>query len=223
MLISRWLWALVCAWDVAHYRLERRGERRVAWALDAVIFPSLILLAVGDTLVSWCWLQLTADRGARPAWVVAIAVVAGASVAIACSGIPVAPAPTPQQTMSPVAPVDVVRRGTQALLAAGFDVTVSDAAGGLVQAKRTRPKVGNAPDVRCGFPAGSMLGQALISTLTVAITATTSGTGSAVTITGHVEAAYPSLKDFWAHATNATDCVSTGSVERALAAAIAAP
>lgn len=144
-----------------------------------------------------------------------------AVVALAACSLPANPTPpAPEALTSPLPPVEVVPRATALLAQRGFDITTSDARGGVVQAKRTRQQADNQPDVTCSFPPGSYGERTLESTLTISVTATPKGSGSAVLITGRVEATVAALLGN-GRAMASKSCASAGTIERALAETVA--
>lgn len=143
-------------------------------------------------------------------------------VALAC-------VPPPPEQLAPVAVrstrsrPEIVRIATRELTAAGFEIAASDTSAGSITAKRTREKRGNFDYITCKFAENSLAETNLVSTLTVTVAATGSGSASDVQINGAVLATYPGLEDSpLPRSESQSDCASTGAIEKKIAAAVAA-
>jgi hypothetical protein len=138
---------------------------------------------------------------------------------------PTPPAPvglTVQSTLAPPAAIGVAAR---TLSDQGFDVTVSDANAGIVVAKRTREKLDNSAFLHCKNGMGeegkpqNMAANYLTTTVTVNVSAVPQPVGSSVRSSARVRATYGEtpvgkLPD------SESDCVSSGEIERRIAAAV---
>jgi hypothetical protein len=132
----------------------------------------------------------------------------------------------PTQLTSALAPVEVVRRAAAVLVTLGFEIAISDATGGVVQAKRARAGTMSGisndppPDLTClKYGAAATLH---LMTYTVYVNAIARDQGSAVTITSRINSTWPGIDQMIRPAPNDTDCASNGSVERQVIAAIGA-
>lgn len=117
----------------------------------------------------------------------------------------------------------VVRAAVAELSAAGFEIT-ADTTAGVVSARRARARDAQAPDVRCSYPSDAAAARAARSTLYINVVAqpsVSSRDSTAVTLSSRVTSGDINTTPNPA-AQPATDslCVSTGSIEKRLAAAI---
>lgn len=156
--------------------------------------------------------------------------VALASLCIACV-TPPSPPPqiAPVTAASDLAPLDVVRRASATLVELGFDISVSDATGGVVQAKRERTGTMSSsqndpiPFITCSGTYAGWAETHHVTKYTVSVSAIPrDGGGSAVTIRSRVVSEWPGVGQIIRPAPSETDCASDGSVERQLSAAIGA-
>ena len=151
------------------------------------------------------------DR-ARLAWAVVLV--------CACAPAPL-PAPEPVSIKSARSKADIVRVATRELTSRGFEIVSSDTTTGSVSAKRTRERRGNFDYITCKFAENSLAETNLVSTLTVTVAATGSTDMSTVEIGASVLATYPGLEDSpLPRAESRSDCVSTGAIEKQIAAAL---
>lgn len=137
--------------------------------------------------------------------------------------------PQPPKQMEPVAlhsprpAVAVIQELSKQLVMQGFDMSVADATGGILGAKRTKPKRGNYDYIVCSHKQGSILENELISTVSVSIAASNGADGSDVRIRTNVLASYPGTHGIMHMPDSETDCASNGALEKQLADAIRAP
>jgi hypothetical protein len=116
---------------------------------------------------------------------------------------------------------EVIQLATRELTAAGFEIAASDTSAGSLSAKRTRDKRGNFDYITCKFAENSLAETNLESTLTVTVNATGTGPASDVRISSAVLAKYPGLEGSpLPRSESQSDCVSTGAMERQIAAAL---
>ena len=139
---------------------------------------------------------------------------------IGCAPQPL-PEPEPATLRTSRSKTEIVQVATRELTGAGFEVAASDTAAGTVTAKRTRERRGNFDYITCKFAEASLAETNLVSTLTVTVTTTPSAGASSVNIAASVLATYPGLEDSpLPRSESRTDCVSTGVIEKQIAAAI---
>jgi len=153
-----------------------------------------------------------------------------ASFSIAC----VTPPPPPPQiapisATSDLNPIDVVRRASATLVELGFDISVSDATGGVVQANRERRGTMTGgqndpiPFIACSGTYAGFAEIHHVTKYTVSVSAIPrDGGGSTVTIRSRVVSEWPGVGEIVRPASSETDCASDGTVERQLATAISA-
>ena len=136
--------------------------------------------------------------------------------------VPSAPEqPAPVSLRSARSKTDVVQVATRELTAAGFEIAASDTAAGSLTAKRTREKRGNFDYITCKFAENSLAETNLVSTVTVNVTASGSGSTSDVQVRAAVLATYPGLEGSpLPRSDSQTDCASTGAIERQIATAL---
>lgn len=148
---------------------------------------------------------------------------AAISVILAGCVQPAPVAPAPQSLRAAGAPRAVVQQAAAVLVSDGFEVTTSDAASGILTAKRVRATGGNADYIVCRFAHNSILDTHHRSTMTLSITARPLGTdSSAVIIGGTVLSEYPDLTGMFAKAPNETDCASRGAEEQKIVGSLGA-
>jgi len=151
--------------------------------------------------------------------------IALALCALAACTVPHAPTPA-----APVAlhvsrsASDVAQISAQQLTLAGFTITQSDAAGGIVSAHRVRAKSGNGAYANCKFAEGSSGANLMETDLVVSVVARPATNGGAdVQITGTVRTSYPGMAGTGletAMPSNDEDCASNGTIEKKIADAI---
>lgn len=136
--------------------------------------------------------------------------------------VPPAPEPiAPTQLHVTHTPAEVVQTATRELAAAGFEVSVSDAAGGTVVAKRVRAPDEQGEDVKCKYAHGSIAGKGAEATLTTNVTARPASGGSDVQISSFVRTDFSRLPGIFANQpANDKDCVSSGAIEKKIADAL---
>lgn len=133
--------------------------------------------------------------------------------------VPLAPAPSSLRSERTVEAA--LESAAQLLTGAGFEILTRDAGTGVLTARRFQTQTGNAEYLRCDFPAGSLREQHLNSTLTVSLRAVPADAGSTVTIAARALSQYPGLENSpLASPDSETDCVSNGTVESRLGAAL---
>jgi hypothetical protein len=141
-------------------------------------------------------------------------------VAAACLGPP-PQAPEPLNLQSPRPVRDVVQTATVTLVGAGFNVVQTDSVGRSIVASRIAGGNGNEPFISCLLPRNSAGAANRESTIRIAFTASPSNDGSGITIESTVKTTYPGYDGTpMALATDETECVSNGTMERRLADAL---
>lgn len=122
-------------------------------------------------------------------------------------------------------PGDVVRIAAQTLTSAGFEITTSDEAGGILTARLTRSPETHGDAITCSYDRTSAAGRGGRATYTESIVARSAATGSEVTITPRVVTEYSQLPRLMGvqMTDSETDCVSAGTIERRVAAALTTP
>lgn len=129
--------------------------------------------------------------------------------------------PEPVSLKSSHSKADVVQMASRELTSAGFEIAASDTAAGTLSAKRTREKRGNYDYITCKFAESSLAETNLEATLTVTVNASGTGASSDVRIGTSVLAKYPNLEGTpLPRSESQSDCVSTGAIEKQLAAAL---
>lgn len=143
-----------------------------------------------------------------------------AILATACVGQPLV-APTPVAFHSSRSPADVTRDAAVALVDAGFRVTQTDSLGYALTASRTATHNGNADFVTCNMPSGSAAAANRETTLTILFRALPAAAGSDVTVGSSVKTDFPGYEGTAIQVPGADSlCVSRGTMERRLAAAL---
>lgn len=117
----------------------------------------------------------------------------------------------------------IIQAAAAELTAAGFEIT-ADTTAGVLSARRVRARDAQAPDVRCSYPADATAARSARSTLYINVVAqpsVSSRDSTAVTLSSRVTSGDINTTPNPA-AQPATDslCVSTGSIEKQVAAAI---
>ena len=108
-----------------------------------------------------------------------------------------------------------------ALINAGFRVTQADSIGQALTASRTATHNGNQEYVTCDLPQGSAAAANRETTLTVDFRVTPSAGGSDARVQSRVRTSYPGYAGTAMETPpNETDCVSNGTIEQRLAAAL---
>jgi hypothetical protein len=108
-----------------------------------------------------------------------------------------------------------------ALINAGFRVTQADSVGQALTASRTATHNGNQDYVTCDAAKGSAAAANRETTLTIDFKATPGASESDVRVESRVRTSYPDYVDTAMEtAPNETDCVTNGTIERQLAAAL---
>lgn len=130
------------------------------------------------------------------------------------------PAPAPEQLHVDKSPGEIVRAAVSEFTAAGFQISQSDTAAGTVVARKTGSPDTRTAEIACKYQRGSPYGRLAQATLVLALSAKPSTTGSDVVITSVVHTDFSALPGAFNHAPNDTDCVSSGAVEKRIAAAL---
>ena len=137
---------------------------------------------------------------------------------VACLKAPPPPAPSQLTVAKPTS--EVVQIASRELAAAGLEITNTDAAAGLVVARRARTPSAHGGDVTCRYQKGSIADERAEATLVVTVNARPSNTGSDVQITSTVRTDRSNLPSPFKAGPNDVDCVSSGSIEKRLADAL---
>jgi len=127
-------------------------------------------------------------------------------------------APKTTRTNRPVQ--EIAQIASQTLAASGFEIVTSDAAGGVVTARRHRATTGNSEFVSCRYKRNSIAESSMETTLTVTVAAKANAGNSDAIVSSSVRAEFPSLTGALKMAPSDTDCASTGSVEARILDAI---
>ena len=130
------------------------------------------------------------------------------------------PAPTPEQLHVDKSPAEIVRAAVSEFTAAGFQIAQSDTAAGTVVAQKTGTPDTHTADITCKYQRGSPYGRLAQATLVVKLSTKPGGGGSDVVIGSVVHTDFSALPGAFNHAPNDTDCVSSGAMEKRIAAAI---
>jgi len=147
--------------------------------------------------------------------------VPAAAILAACVSPPAPPAP--QEFHAALTPQRAVAASGHVLVADGFDIQTSDAAAGIITAKRQRSPHGNDSLIVCKFKPGSIGSNAMTTTLSVSVSARPASDGSDVLISGRVHSSYGTTSGRMIGLEDSdADCASNGSEERRIAAALAA-
>lgn len=149
---------------------------------------------------------------ARVSRLVAIMLVAG------CMKAPQAPAP--QQLNVAKSPAEIVRAAISEFTAAGFQVAQSDTTTGTIVAQKSGSPDTQTADITCKYQRGSPYGRLAQATLVVNLSAKPGTAGSDVVIGSIVHTDFSALPGAFNHAANDTDCVSSGAIEKRIAAAV---
>jgi len=136
----------------------------------------------------------------------------------ACMKAP--PAPAPEQLHVDKSPADIIRKATTEFTAAGFQVAQSDTAAGIVVAQKAGTPDTQTEDITCKYQRGSPYGRLARATLVVNLSAKPASSGSDVVIGSLVHTDFSALPGAFNHAPNDTDCVSSGAIEKRIAAAV---
>lgn len=136
----------------------------------------------------------------------------------ACMKAP--PAPAPEQLHVDRSPAEVVRAAISEFTAAGFQIAQSDTAAGTVVARKGGTPDTRTADVTCKYQRGSPYGRLAQATLVVNLSAKAATNGTDVVIGSIVHTDFSSLPGAFNHAPNDTDCVSSGAIEKRIAAAV---
>jgi hypothetical protein len=108
-----------------------------------------------------------------------------------------------------------------ALINAGFRVTQADSIGEALTASRTATHSGNEQFVTCNLSKGSAAAANSETTLTIDFKATPGASGSDVKVESKVRTSYPGyIGTSMETAANESDCVTNGTMEQQLAAAL---
>ena len=138
----------------------------------------------------------------------------------ACLKAPTPPAPSQLTVAKP--PVDVVQISSRELTAAGFEITTTDPANGIVVAKRLRTPTAHAGDVACKYQKGSIADKRAESTLIVTVNARSATGGSEVQISSTVQTDLSNMPPPFKAGVSDSDCASSGVVEKRIADALRA-
>jgi hypothetical protein len=139
-----------------------------------------------------------------------------ALVALMACVPPPPPAAAPRLMRTTLRPERVVQVSAQELAAADFEITLSDAPGGVLQARRVRKNPGNGDYQICRWPKGSLGDTQTRSTLQVSVSAVASNDSSNV----RIGASMSSIVEVLDGKASDSDCVSNGVIEQRLAAAL---
>jgi hypothetical protein len=141
-------------------------------------------------------------------------------LAVSCVGSPLT-APAPLNFHSSHSARDAVQVAAVSLVNAGFHVVQSDSIGNALTATRTATHNGNQEYVTCALPKGSGAAANRETVLSLNFRAAPADTGSTVSVSSTVTTTYPGYEGTTMQvAASATDCVSNGTIERQLAAAL---
>jgi hypothetical protein len=147
-------------------------------------------------------------------------IVALVVLATGCLSSPIV-APSPVAFHAPQPPAQATQIAALALASAGFRVFQRDSVGTALTANRWASHNGNEDYVRCRYPKGSDAAANRATTLLITFTAMPDTAGSSVRIGGRVTTTYPGYQGTAMQiATNDTDCVSNGVIERQLEQAL---
>jgi hypothetical protein len=130
-----------------------------------------------------------------------------AALAACIPPAPVAPAPLVVQTGRPA--TDVVRTVAALLTADGFEIINSDAAAGILTAKRTAKRPAFAGAVICRWANGSISDNWGQIALTVSVTSR----GDSAQVTSRAHVTFDGIPRVLDTGPSDTDCVSSGSTE----------
>jgi hypothetical protein len=153
--------------------------------------------------------------------------IAGMAMLASACAKPMPTAPVPLALSSPLAPAAAVQRAGAVLVGAGFAVTASDAAAGLLTATNERDATKMAPEISCYYGPDAIAARNTRLLMTVSVSAVPAKGGSAVRLSSRVRqtegesvAAITRQLGGSNHIDDA--CASTGEIEKRLAAALAA-
>ena len=149
-----------------------------------------------------------------------IALLLSSMLGTACVTPPPAPAPKLLHVSEP--PARVIELAAHALVLDGFEPAMSDAGAGLLTVRRQRGPQGNVAFLTCDYAKNSISDIHDVTTLTVSLSAKAVGTGSDITIATTVHNDYSSLTGIMALPANDKDCVSNGTTEHHIMAALQA-
>ena len=130
------------------------------------------------------------------------------------------PAPAPEQLHVDKSPSEIVRAATSEFTAAGFQISQSDTAAGTVVARKTGTPDTRTADITCKYQRGSPYGRLAQATLVVSLSTKPGSSGSDVAIGSVVHTDFSALPGAFNHAPNDTDCVSSGAMEKRIAAVV---
>lgn len=136
----------------------------------------------------------------------------------ACMKAP--PAPAPEQLHVSRSPAEVVRMATTEFTAAGFQIALSDSTAGTLLAQKAGTPDTQTADITCKYQRGSPYGRLARATLVVNLSAKPASSGSDVVIGSLVHTDFSALPGAFNHPPNDTDCVSSGAIEKRIAAAV---
>lgn len=140
-------------------------------------------------------------------------------LATACLSAPTTLRPT--QLVVRHTPAEVVQTATRELVAAGFEIAVSDATSGTVIAKRLRAPDAHGGDIACTFPHGSPAARQASALMTLSVTARSVGGGTNIVMTPVVRTDYSGMAaTLPGQQANDQDCVSSGAIEKRIADAL---
>ena len=135
-----------------------------------------------------------------------------------CMKAPLAPAP--EQLHVDKSPEAIVRAAASEFTAAGFQISQSDTTAGTVVARKAGTPDTQSADITCKYQRGSPYGRLAQTTLVVTVSAKRAAGGSDVVIGSLVHTDFSALPGAFNHAPNDTDCVSSGAIEKRIAAAV---
>lgn len=144
-----------------------------------------------------------------------------ACLVVFCACVPPKPpALTPTALHSQKSPIAAVQAAAQALAAANFDITSSDANGGIIVASRTRRLTKVDGSVVCRIAVTDDTAFGLLTELQITLIAKQVVDGSDVSINSKVLSAMTKREKLGASFASEDDCASTGKVEAAVASAL---
>ncbi len=139
---------------------------------------------------------------------------------VACGARRDPPPPEPATVRTPATVPATLQLAAQELVGAGFTITVSDAATGVLTATRARAQAGNNDFLRCVGQSGSAQATNRVSVLTVTVAARAGDAGTSVRIASSTRTTYPNLTGGDAIEPSDTDCVSREVIERRIATVV---
>jgi hypothetical protein len=134
---------------------------------------------------------------------------------------PKPPQPAPLVIASGVPPAAVVQRAAQALITDGFEIATSDAAGGILVARKTTTLNQSAGFYVCRWGASAPGAASVQTELTISVIAKAAGQGSDASLTAHTRTAHINYgQNVRSADASVDDCATSGLAESHVAAAI---